>query len=87
MYTRRRLPEIVEKVKQLERVCRRHSVSLAGAAIQFPLAHPCVTTVIPGALHPREAEEDLGYFQEEIPSALWAELKAEGLLREDAPTP
>ena len=80
-------PRIIEKVKQLERVCRRHSVSLAGAAIQFPLAHPCVTTVIPGALHPREAEEDLRYFQEEIPSALWAELKAERLLREDAPTP
>ena len=78
-------PEIIEKVKQLERVCHRHNVSLAAAAIQFPLAHPCVTTVIPGALHPREVEEDLGYFQEEIPSALWAELKAEGLLRRDAP--
>lgn len=80
-------PEIIDKVRQLERVCHRHNVPLAAAAIQFPLAHPCVTTVIPGALHPRQVEEDLGYFQTEIPSALWADLKAEGLLRQDAPTP
>ena len=79
--------EILEKVSRIEQVCRRHNVSLPAAAIQFPLAHSCVTTVIPGALHPRQVEEDLDYFQEEIPSALWAELKAEGLLREDAPTP
>ena len=79
--------EILEKVSRIEQVCRRHNVSLPAAAIQFPLAHSCVTTVIPGALHPRQVEEDLDYFQEEIPSALWAELKAEGLLRQDAPTP
>jgi D-threo-aldose 1-dehydrogenase len=79
-------PEVLEKVTRIEQVCRRHNVSLAAAAIQFPLAHPCVASVIPGALHPRQVEEDLGYFREEIPSALWAELKAEGHIRQDAPT-
>jgi D-threo-aldose 1-dehydrogenase len=79
--------EILEKVSRIEQVCRRHNVSLPAAAIQFPLAHSCVTVVIPGALHPRQVEEDLDYFQEEIPTALWAELKAEGLLLQDAPTP
>ena len=79
--------EVLEKVSRIEQVCRRHNVSMPAAAIQFPLAHPCVTTVIPGALHPRQVEEDLDYFQAQIPSALWAELKAEGLLRQDAPTP
>ena len=79
--------EILQRVSQIERVCRRHNVSMAAAALQFPLAHPCVASVIPGALHPREVEENLGYFQEEIPSALWAELKAEGFMRQDAPTP
>ena len=79
--------EVLEKVSRIEQVCRRHNVSLAAAAIQFPLAHPCVASVIPGALHPRQVEEDLDYFREEIPSALWAELKAEELIRPDAPTP
>ena len=78
---------VLEKVTWIEQVCRRHNVSLAAAAIQFPLAHPCVASVIPGALHPRQVEEDLDYFGEEIPSALWAELKAEELIRPDAPTP
>ena len=79
--------EVLEKVTRIEQVCRRHNVSLAAAAIQFPLAHPCVTSVIPGALHPRQVEENLEYFREEIPSALWAALKAEGHIRQDAPTP
>jgi len=79
--------EVIEKVSGMEQLCRRHNVSLAAAAVQFPLAHPCVASVIPGMLHPRQVEENLSYFREEIPSALWAELKAEGLIRPDAPTP
>ena len=79
--------EVREKVSQIEQVCRRHNVSMAAAAIQFPLAHPCVTSVIPGAFHPSQIEEDLGFFEEVIPTALWDDLKAEGLVRPDAPTP
>ena len=79
--------EVFERVRCLERVCRSYDVSMAAAALQFPLAHPCVTSVIPGAVHPRQVEENLGYFREEIPSVLWANLKAEGLIRQDAPTP
>lgn len=80
-------PEALKKAGRIQQVCRRHNVSMAAAAIQFPLSHPCVTSVIPGALHSDQVEEDLGYFQEKVPTDLWAELKAEGLLREDAPTP
>ena len=79
--------EALEKASRIEQVCHRHDVSMAAAAIQFPLAHPSVASVIPGALHPREVEEDLDFFRKEIPSALWAELKTEGLIRPDAPTP
>jgi len=63
------------------------AATLAAAAIQFPMAHPCVRSVIPGSFHPRQVEENLAYFREEIPSALWADLKVEGLIRKDAPTP
>ncbi len=79
--------EVREKVSQIEQVCRRHNVSMAAAAIQFPLAHPSVASVIPGAFHPSQVEEDLDYFREEIPSELWAELKAKGFIRQDASTP
>lgn len=80
-------PDILEKVKQIEQVCRAHNVPLAAAAIQFPIAHPCVTSVIPGLLHPRQVAENMDYFQTEIPVALWTDLKAEGFVRPDAPTP
>ncbi|MEM7133012.1 MAG: aldo/keto reductase [Chloroflexota bacterium] len=78
--------EILEKVSRIEQVCRHHNVSMAAAAIQFPMAHPAVNSVIPGAFQPSHVEENLGYFQEAVPAALWAELKAEGIIRQDAPT-
>ncbi len=40
--------EIVEKVRRIEAVCARHGVPLAAAALQFPLAHGLVASVIPG---------------------------------------
>ena len=79
--------DIVERVARIDRVCRSHGVSMAAAALQFPLAHPCVASVIPGSFHPLHVIQNLEYFREEIPSGLWASLKAEKLVRRDAPTP
>ena len=78
---------MVEKVGRLEAVCRRHGVSLAAAALQFPLAHPQVVSVIPGPGSPEQMGENLAAMHEKIPGDLWAELKQESLLRGDAPTP
>ena len=80
-------PEILEKARRIEAVCGRHEVPLPAAAIQFALAHPLVAAVIPGAVHPRQVEANLASWGREIPAELWAELKAEGLIRADAPTP
>jgi D-threo-aldose 1-dehydrogenase len=80
-------PEMMVKVARIEAVCARHDVPLAAAAMQFPLGHPSVASVIPGALAPEHVARNVASFRHAIPSALWAELKHEGLLREDAPTP
>ena len=79
--------EILEKTRRIEAVCRRHSVPLPAAAVQFPLAHPVVSAIIPGAHRPDYIWSNVKHLQEPIPSDLWSELKAEKLLREDAPTP
>jgi D-threo-aldose 1-dehydrogenase len=79
--------EVLEKVRGIEAVCARHDVPLAAAALQFPLGHPQVASVIPGARHRDHVERNVEYFRHEIPGDLWAELKHEGLLREDAPVP
>jgi D-threo-aldose 1-dehydrogenase len=77
----------MERVRQIEAVCGRHRVRLASAALQFPLGHPNVATIIPGARSPEEVEANRRIFEIDIPAAFWAELKAEGLLRPEAPTP
>ncbi len=80
-------PEALAKVARIEAVCRRHGVPLPAAALQFPLGHPAVASVIPGAIAPAQVERNVAAFRHDIPAALWAELKHEGLLRADAPTP
>jgi len=80
-------PAQLEKVRRMETICRGYGVSLAAAALQFPLHHPTVTSVIPGAIHPEQVRQNVANMRVEIPDALWHELKRERLLREDAPTP
>jgi len=80
-------PEILERVRRIEAVCARHGVALASAALQFPLGHPAVATVSVGMRSPDEVKRNLDTFAPDIPADFWAELKHEGLLRADAPTP
>ncbi len=78
-------PAILERVARIEAVCTRHGVRLVDAAFQFPLRHPGVVSVIPGGQGLAEMESNLAAARATIPPGLWADLKAEGLLRADAP--
>jgi D-threo-aldose 1-dehydrogenase len=80
-------PEIIERVRRIEAVCAQHGVRLPTAALQFPLGHPAVATVIPGTRSSAEVAQNVEIFAPEVPADFWAELKHEGLLRADAPTP
>jgi D-threo-aldose 1-dehydrogenase len=79
--------EVMARVRRIEAICRSHGVALASAALQFPLHHPAVSSVIPGARSAAEIAANVATFDAPIPPALWAELKQAGLLRPDAPTP
>jgi D-threo-aldose 1-dehydrogenase len=80
-------PEILARTRRLETVCRRHDVTLAAAALQFPLAHAAVASVVAGARSRAEVEANVELVRRPIPSAFWHELKAEGLLPAAAPVP
>ena len=83
-----RAPEhLVEHARKLDAVCRRHGVDLKAAALQFVLAHPAVATAIPGAQSVPELEQNFALVGQEIPEDVWSEMKAEGLIPSDAPTP
>ena len=79
--------DVQAKVGRIQEVCERHGVPLAAAALQFPLGHPAVASVIPGASSPAQLDRNVATFSHAIPADLWAELRHEGLLREDAPVP
>jgi D-threo-aldose 1-dehydrogenase len=80
-------PEILEKTRRIEAICRRHNTPLAAAAMQFPLAHPQVGAIIPGAIRPEQVEKNLQLLRHPIPAQVWSDLKEEGLLPANAPTP
>jgi D-threo-aldose 1-dehydrogenase len=79
--------ELIERAQAMGAVCERHGVPLKAAAIQFPLGHPAVATVVVGARSVAEIEENAAMFTHPIPDELWSELKAEELLPEGVPTP
>jgi D-threo-aldose 1-dehydrogenase len=80
-------PAIVDRVRRLEVHCEQHGVPLAAAALQFPLAHPQVVSVIPGLGSPGHIERTLALYMTNIPNALWHALRNDGLLHDDAPVP
>jgi len=78
---------LIERARRLHAVCERHGVPIGAAALQFPLAHPAVCSVIPGALSVAEVEQNVARLRRPIPAALWQELRHEGLLDPAAPIP
>lgn len=78
---------LIDKAKRIEAVCQRHGVELGAAAMQFPLYHPAVCSVISGALSVAEVQQNVSRMSARIPADLWSELKREKLLDPGAPTP
>jgi len=78
---------VIEKVSKLDEVCRQFSVPMKAAALQFPLAHPAVACVIPGARSVAELEENFTMASHPIPVEFWQELRRRRLLPDEAPVP
>jgi D-threo-aldose 1-dehydrogenase len=79
--------ELIEKARRIAAVCSRHGVALKTAAVQFPTAHAAVATVLIGSRSAAQVAENVEGFEAPIPPQLWQELKAEGLLGAEVPTP
>ena len=80
-------PEILEKVARIEAACADHAVPLPAAALQFVVAHPAISSFIAGTRTVQQLKNNLAWFSHPIPSEFWAYLKANELIRDDAPTP
>jgi D-threo-aldose 1-dehydrogenase len=73
---------LLARARATATVCEQYGVPLRAAAIQFPLTHPAVTSVVVGARSPDEVDAAVSAFEYEIPTTLWRRLQDEGLLRE-----
>jgi D-threo-aldose 1-dehydrogenase len=79
--------EITSRTRRIEAVCARHGVAIGAAALQFPLAHPAIASVVTGMRSAAEADANVANCRAAIPRAFWEELKHEHLLAADAPVP
>jgi D-threo-aldose 1-dehydrogenase len=77
----------LDKALKIKAVCGRYDVPLKAAAVQFPLGHPAVATVLAGSRSVAEVEDNAAMLAHPIPLELWAELRAEGLIGPHVPTP
>ena len=69
-----------ERACRLRAVCDAHGVDLKAAALQYPLRHPAVASVIPGVWRLSEVASNRDSVTAPLPEALWEQLAAEGLV-------
>jgi D-threo-aldose 1-dehydrogenase len=79
--------QIRAKAAAIASICHEHGTPTAAAAIQFPLGHPAVACVLTGPASPQQLNETRAWAALEVPSGVWARLRAEGLLPADVPVP
>jgi D-threo-aldose 1-dehydrogenase len=78
---------VIERVRALEAVCDEFGVPLQAAALQFPLGHPAVATVVAGAASSAESRNIAAQFAHPIPAAFWRALRERNLVAAGAPLP
>jgi D-threo-aldose 1-dehydrogenase len=77
--------ELVERANALADVCEAHGVSLPAAALQWPLRHPAVVSVVVGARTGNQVQDAIDRYRTDIPMALWEDLADADLLPTDLP--
>jgi D-threo-aldose 1-dehydrogenase len=78
---------IIEKVAKIEAICADFNVTLAAAALQFPLGHSAIASVIPGLGSEKRVHKTMALFTENIPQAFWQTLKNNELIDHASPLP
>ncbi len=80
-------PAFLDKRKQLRQVAANHGVDLRTAALQFSASPDVAAALVVGASSEQQILADFTSMLSRIPADFWAELKAENLIEQNAPTP
>lgn len=65
---------VVARARALAGVCRDFGTTLPHAALQFPLRHPAVSSLVLGAGTPAQVQEGVAQVHDPLPEGLWAAL-------------
>ncbi|MEO8400722.1 MAG: aldo/keto reductase [Gammaproteobacteria bacterium] len=77
--------KIMLRVNAIQKICDAHQIDLPHAAIQFPLRHSQVISVVAGARTEEQVALSVSYMQQHVPARLWQALKEAALISKDAP--
>jgi D-threo-aldose 1-dehydrogenase len=67
-------PARLDRARGLARICTQHGVHLPTVAVQFPLRHPAVVSVVSGMRTAAQAETTLARLTTPVPDDVWTEL-------------
>jgi D-threo-aldose 1-dehydrogenase len=73
--------DVRARVDAVRAVCDRHGVPLRAAAVQFPLRHPVIASVLIGLRSPAEVSDAVAMLAHDVPDELWHDLETAGLIR------
>ncbi len=79
--------ELVARAQTIAEICAHHDTTLPAVALAFSLAHPAVISACVGARSSEQVIRNCDLYARQPPPALWRELAATGLIRDDAPFP
>lgn len=73
---------LLQAARDLAALAREHGCTLPQVALQFPLRHPAVVSVVAGLGRPEHVDSSVAWLSEPVPGAFWDEAArvVEGLL-------
>ena len=72
--------EIIKKAQEIGVFLKNLGIPLTAAALQFPLRHPAVTSVLTGSRNSKELLANAADFDLELPEDIWNQLEDAGLI-------
>ncbi|TGD73022.1 aldo/keto reductase [Mangrovimicrobium sediminis] len=76
--------EVCEVVARMQALCGEYGVELATAALQFPLSHPAVASVLLGVGTMSSLQRNLDGLRAQVPTQLWDALAELGMATPEA---
>lgn len=78
--------QTLQRVAKIQAICQQHNVALQAVAMQFPLFHPAIASVVVGSRSAARMQKNVDFMHVNIPTKLWDDLKSEGVIPQEAPT-